>query len=666
MKSSPILCAFTVTASLLGFSEASHAAGQEARTRALSSLEALVNQEVTSVSKKEEKASQAAAAVYVITNEDIRRSGATSVPEALRMAPGISVARSGASGWAVTSRGFNDEFANKMLVLIDGRSVYNPLFAGVYWDVQNVPLDTIDRIEVIRGPAGTLWGANAVSGVINIITKPAEQTQGGRQETLIGNQDGMTSVRYGGELGQKGHYRAYAKYQRWESESDMAGNDIGDDWKISQGGFRADYALGERDSLSVQSDYYEGDENFYRAVPSLVTTPPARNLDSDVTLQGGNLMMRWEREISDTSRMHLKAYYDHTRRIRDLIGNHEDRTYDLEFQHSFLPLARNEVLWGLGYRMIDDNLDSSTYSFYSPSSREMQLFSAFVQDKIALVEDEVFLTLGSKFEHNDFTGFEVQPNARLSWLIDDNNTLWLAVSRAIRSPNRSSDDTNLIIGAVPRVGYVALSGDPRTESEELLAYEAGFRSRLHKDVALDVTGYLNDYTNLVSSTRGAPYVSTMIGETTPSLILPLYPFNAVDGTVWGGEISANWEVIKDWSLAASYSYLDMDLDGLTATSLVTKEGTTPQHQFNLRSYVDVTENVEFDTLLYFNDNLPAEGIDAYTRLDLRLGWRPVESVEVSLAGQNLLDNHHPEFSAFTYNNPAQIGRSVYGKISWKF
>ncbi len=654
----------TVSAGMFSACSIAHAAQQEARARALSSLEQLVKQEVTSVSKQEEKASQAAAAVYVITAEDIRRSGSTSVPEALRMAPGISVARSGASGWAVTSRGFNDEFANKMLVLIDGRSVYNPLFAGVYWDVQNVPLETIDRIEIIRGPAGTLWGANAVSGVINIITKPAEETQEGRQETLIGNRESMTSLRYGGEIADRGHWRAYGMFQQWDEAFNMRGQGIGDDWKVAQGGFRADYQLSAKDSLSAQGDYYEGDENFQRAIPTL-SAPFSMNQDTNVALQGGNMMLRWEREISDTSRMHLKAYYDHTRRVRELIGKHQDRTYDLEFEHAFMPAVGHELVWGLGYRLIDDDLDSSPYSFYAPSSRNMQLFSAFMQDKIALVEDELFLTLGSKFEHNDFTGFEYQPNARLSWIINKNNTLWLAVSRAIRSPNRSSDDTNLIIGSAPGA-YVALSGDRNTTSEELLAYEAGFRSRLAKNFAVDVAGYINDYDNLVSSTRGTPYISTTLGTPPPSLILPLYPANAVDGYVWGGEVTANWEVLENWSLAATYSFLDMDLNGLTATSLVTKEGTTPQHQFHLRSYVNITENVEFDTLFYFNDNLPAEGIDAYTRLDVRLGWQPVDSVVVSLAGQNLLDDQHPEFSAFSYNNPAQIGRAVYGKISWNF
>lgn len=659
------LCTLAMTASLLGYMVPAHAAEPEARARALSSLEQLVNQEVTSVSKQEEKASQAAAAVYVITAEDIRRSGATSIPEALRMAPGISVARSGASGWAVTSRGFNGEFASKMLVMIDGRSVYNPLFAGVYWDVQNVSLETIDRIEIIRGPAGTVWGANAVSGVINIITLPAEATQEGRQETLIGTQDTMTSLRYGGTIGEKGHWRAYGMYQRWDEQYDMRGHGIEDDWKIGQGGFRADYSVNARDQLSVQGDYYEGDENFNRSIPSL-SAPFSIEDDTNEALQGGNLMLRWDRELSDTSRMHLKAYYDHTRRTRELIGKHEDRTYDMEFQHSFAPVARHEIVWGLGYRMIDDNLDSSPYTYYAQSSREMQLFSAFAQDKIALVQDELFLTLGSKFEHNSFTGFEYQPNARISWLLDKDTTLWAAISRAVRSPNRSSDDTNLIIGAVPGAGFVALSGDHTAESEELLAYEAGFRSRLREDFALDITGYINDYDHLIASVRGTPYVTTDFGPNPPHLIFPLYPANVVEGLVWGGEVTANWEVMDNWSLAASYSFLEMKLEGMMATSLVTREGNTPQNQFNLRSYVNLTENVEWDTLVYFNDNLSSEGVDAYTRLDVRLGWRPVEPVEVSITGQNLLDKHHPEFSAFTYNNPAQIGRAVYGKVSWKF
>ncbi len=640
-------------------------AQSDERARALMSLEQLVNQEVTSVSKREEKASHAAAAVYVITGEDIRRSGATSIPEALRMAPGISVARSGASGWAVTSRGFNDEFANKMLVLMDGRSVYNPLYAGVYWDVQNVPLETIDRIEVIRGPAGTLWGANAVNGVINIITKPAEETQDGLQETLLGNQDTMASLRYGGKIGDQGHWRAYGMHQRWDGQKNLSGGGLEDDWKIAQGGFRAELEVNERDTLSMQGDYYEGDENFERDIPSLIP-PFTEARDTNEALLGGNLMLRWERELSGDSRMHVKAYYDHTRRVRELVGNHQARTYDVEFQHSFVPVAHHELVWGLGYRLINDGLDSSPYSFYAEPTRDMSLYSGFVQDQIALIGHELLLTLGSKFEHNDFTGFEYQPNARLSWLVDDDNTLWVAVSRAIRSPNRSSDDTNLIVGAVPGRGYVALTGDSRSESEELLAYEAGFRSRLSKNVAVDVSGYLNDYDHLVSSTLGMPYRSGVIGTPPPSIIIPLYPENVVEGYVYGFEATANWQVMDSWSLAAGYSFLDMDLQGSTTTALVTRDGSTPQHQLHLRSYVNITDNVEFDAMIYFNDELPAENVDAYTRLDLRLGWRPLQTVEVSIAGQNLLDDAHPEFSAFTYNQPAEIGRAVYGKVSWKF
>ncbi len=638
---------------------------QQKRVRALMSLEQLVNQEVTSVSKQEEKASQAAAAVYVITNEDIRRSGATSIPEALRMAPGISVARAGASGWAVTSRGFNDEFANKMLVLIDGRSVYSPLFAGVYWDVQNLPLNTIERIEVIRGPAGTLWGANAVSGVINVITKKAQDTQDGRQETLIGSDDTMTSIQYGGEAGDYGHYRVYAMHQRWDGQHDMAGAGMEDGWSISQGGGRTELTPTKRDVISLQGDYYNGDENFERSIPSL--TPPFSMMqDTNVALQGGNIMARWERELSQDSRFHLKAYYDHTRRVRETIGNHQARTYDVEFQHSFAPAERHDLVWGLGYRYIDDSLDSSPYSFYAETNRETQLYSGFVQDKIDLWKEALFLTLGSKFEHNSFTGFEYQPNARLTWLVDKDNTVWAAVSRAIRSPNRASDDTNLIVGTVPGAGFVALTGDRGAESEELLSYEAGFRSRISDTFAVDVAGHFNEYDELIISTVGAPTLSTVLGTPPPSVIIPLTPDNLADGYVWGFEATANWEVLDNWSLAASYSFLEMELDGPTGASLVTQEGSTPQHQFHLRSYYNITDNVEFDTLLYFNDNVPADDIDAYTRLDVRLGWRPVDAVDVSVGVQNLLDDTHPEFSAFTYNKPAQIGRAIYGKVSWTF
>lgn len=657
--------AIFLAASIVGCAGTARAADTEARARALMSLEHLVNQEVTSVSKREEKASQAAAAVYVITAEDIRRSGATNIPEALRMAPGISVARAGASGWAVTARGFNSQFSNKMLVLIDGRSVYDPLFAGVYWDSQNVPLETIDRIEVIRGPAGTLWGANAVNGVINVITKPAADTQGGLQETLIGNQDGMASLRYGGTFGESGHYRVYGMHQRWGEEFDLNGAGIGDDWKTGQGGFRTEMALNDRDTLSMQGDYYRSGENFNQVVPTL--TPPFVNInENNDALQGDNFMLHWDRALAEDSDISVKAYYDHTRRDRELLGTHEERTYDLELQHSFFPSDRHELVWGMGYRLVDDAMDNSPYTFFSESRRQTQLFSGFVQDQMALVEGEVFLTLGSKFEHNSFTGFEYQPNARLAWLPDEDNTLWLSIARAVRTPNRASDDLTLIADVIPGAGYAALAGDHGAESEELLAYEVGFRSRLAQDVAIDVTGYFNDYDHLFSTTRGSPYLSTTLGTPPPSVIFPLLPSNAIDGYVYGVEATANWQVMEDWALAASYGFLDMSLDMTGGVSLVTREDTTPRHQFNLRSNINVTDNVEFDTILYLNDNLPSENIDAYTRVDMRLGWRPVESVELSLAGHGLLDDKHPEFSAFRSTNPAQIGRAVYGKVSWKF
>ncbi len=639
-------------------------ANDDADTLSSMSLKDLLNVEVTSVHKKSERASEAPAAVYVITQEDIRRSGATSIVELLRYVPGLNVGRAAASQWAVSSRGFNDQFANKLLVLIDGRTVYTPLFSGVYWDVQNQMLENIERIEVVRGPGATLWGANAVNGVINIITKDAEDTQGGVATTMLGNDEYGGSIQYGDQAGEGGYYRAYAMHHDYDESLTPTDNGAGDDWMVSQGGFRYDRQLNERDKLTVQGDYYEGDKEFSKSVPDFRTATLSMPMQEDVSLQGGNLLVNWERELSTDSVLGVKAYYDHTRRISNILGDFQVQTFDLELQHAKQMGKRHDVVWGLGYRLISDDLPDNDFITYSELNRNTQLFNGFFQDKIMLVPKSLFLTLGSKVEHNDYTGTEFQPNARISWLLGEDTTLWGAVSRAVRTPNRNTDDISFISAAIPATGFARLTGDKAASSENMVAYEMGFRSRLSEDFAFDLALFYNDYEDLASIQRGTIMLDATNTLFPPHAVLPLLPGNAGEGQAYGAEFSANWHVMDNWRLAGSYSFLRVNIAG--ATSLVTTEGSAPEHQFAMRSYLDLPHDFEWDHFLYFNDNLSGENIDSYLRFDTRLGWTPVDGVEVSIMGRNLLDDRHPEFSPFIYNTQTEIGRSVYGKLTFRF
>lgn len=627
------------------------------------SLRELTSLSVTSVSRQKEKISEAAAAVSVLTSEDIRRSGATSIVEALRMVPGVQVARSASGEWAVSVRGFNDQFANKLLVLIDGRTVYTPLYSGVHWDIQDMLLDNIDRIEVIRGPGATMWGSNAVNGVINIITKTAAETQGTYVQGLGGTDERQGSGRYGGRIGETIQYRVHAKHRDYDALERANGDSAGDDWNITQGGGRVDWQPSERDEFSFFSDFYDGSKNLVRSFPTI--NPLGARLESeDFKVDGGYLMSNWKRTWSEDSRTTLQATLDYNRRKWGQLGDHQITTYELDFQHALSVDDAHEVTWGAGYRLVSDHLENTFYSRFDPTERNDRLLSAFVQDKYALVDDELFLTLGSKFEENNYTGFEVQPNARLSWLALPDTTLWTSVSRAVRIPNRSMDDISYVVAPLPTGnGFARLTGDRNAESEELIAYEAGFRTLPWEDFSLDVTAFYNDYDQLAANVTGTPFID-INSPFGPYLALPLTPGGLGSGRAYGFEAAASWQAMPNWKLDASYSLLKMQLDG--PASAVSAEGSAPQNQFNLRSSLNLGKAWEFDQMLYFNDNLSAENVDAYARFDMRLGWTPTPGVDISLVGQNLLDERHAEFSPFIYNTPAEVGRSVYGSLTLRF
>lgn len=614
-----------------------------------------LQEEVTTVSRQPSTVGRSPAAVFVITQEMIRRSGALTLPEVLRMAPGVQVARIDANQWAISIRGFNERFSNKLLVQIDGRTVYSPLFGGVFWDVQDVLLEDIDRIEVIRGPGGTLWGANAVNGVINVLTKHAGESQGEYLQGGTGSEErGFVNARYGGQLGENAQYRFYGKWFEREAAF-LPGGVAEDDWRMGRGGFRVDWAASEIDNVTFQGDLYRGNAGGTNRYPDLVNT--VLQVGADQELAGGNALLRWNRWVSEDSDWTLQLYEDHTERLLDPIGFREDRdTFDLDFQNRIVLNWQHTLIWGFGYRNTRDRIRSSgTLLSYTPAKRADDLFSYFAQDEMQLVEDEWFLTVGAKFQHNDYTGFELQPTARLLWTPTPRHSLWTAVSRAVRTPTRS--DHNVVVTTLPTPGMPAgmfpqYLGNPAFESESLIAYELGVREQTTEFFSWDVALFYHDYDHL----RGA----VPLAPAPP--FLPVMLTNLGGAATRGGEVSTTYQVTPDWKLLANYSLFVFDVDpGLDSPN-------APRNQVYLQSGWDFGEFWEFDAIWRYVDNIEGAAIPSYNVMDLRLAYFPYPNWEVALVARHLLDAHHPEMGtdAPTGLVPTEVQREYYGTLTWRY
>jgi len=669
MVRSSVLACSLVLGSLMLMLAASPALAEISPDNVLNmSLEQLTNIEVTSVSKAPEKANEAAAAIFVITADDIKRLGANSIPEALRIVPGLDVAQAGSNEWAVTSRGFNGQFANTMLVLIDGRTVYTPHFAGVWWDAQDVVLEDIDRIEVIRGPGATLWGANAVNGVINIITKSAKDTQGGMASFTAGNQiNGDSTVRYGTKLDDDAFMRIYAKYTDNDEFRLKSGSSANDNWHKSQTGFRADWSSSADDKITLQGDAYKADESFILNLPSFVT-PPATTSLQPMEANGFNLLSRWNHIFSSESNTTVQVYFDQADR-KDAVYDDRIDTADFDFQHVWTGLERNEIIWGAGYRLVDDFFTDTPYYVINSPHRADNLFSSFVQDKIAIVPDKVFFTLGSKFEHNAYSGFEFEPSARVSWLVDSNQTIWSSVSRAVQSPSRTLADSNYFaqgqVQAGPFSGFSALAGSRSVNSEDVIAYELGHRIQPTKNLSFDTSVFYNHYTKLVVGTLGSAFPTSNSAFPSPFFIYPSLPENTNTAHSSGLEEAANWNVTDKWRLAASYTYLTFKIDQPDPFGY-NWEGKQPRNQFNVRSTLLLPYNTEMDNALYYVASLPSIGIAGYYRFDTRLAWKATDGVDLSLVGQNLLRAEHVEFTGFSYQGVEEVPRTVFANVTFHF
>ena len=636
------------------------------------SLDELMDFEVTSVSKKPQKISETAAAVFVITSDDIRRSGATSIPEALRMAPGIQVARLSNSKWAISSRGFNGQFANKLLVLIDGRSVYTTLFAGVYWDEKDVLLEDVDRIEVIRGPGGTIWGANAVNGIINIITKSAKETTGLLATAGGGNQElGFYGLRYGAKIGEEHAARLYTKFFSRDETTRPDHQGSGDDWRAFQGGFRLDGNLDEANSYTLHGDIYFGNED-YQGTTFSSEPPFAKTFDEELDYGGGNILAKWERSLSESSDMSLQFYYDRTERDDEVAKQHTD-TLDAEFQHRNRIGDVHELIWGANYRFISDNIKSKLiFSEVLPQHRDSHLVSGFIQDEIEIIENVLYFTLGSKLEHNDYSGVEVQPSARAIWKPADKHSVWISSSRAIRSPSRVADDASIGFAVIPAMEtmslptVLSLQGSHSFQSEELIAYEAGYRVQASESFAIDVAAFINDYDNISSFSRLEPGLK--IGQI-PHINLPFTFTNHTTALAIGIEVSADLRINEAWRLKGTYSFLDVDIDeggdSLTGGDLNEESnGDAPQHSASLRSLLNLPGGFELDLTGRYVDRISALDIDSYLELDARIGWKVNQNLELSIVGTNLLDEQHQEFtSGLPLAISTEIERSIYGKLT---
>ena len=635
------------------------------------SIEDLMNIRVTSISKTDQSLSRAASAVFVITPDAIRHSGATNIPDLLRMVPGLNVARINANTWAVSVRGFNGRFSNKLLVLLDGRSVYTPTFGGVFWELLDLPLSNVERIEVIRGPGGSVWGANAVNGVINIISRSASETKGGLLVAGDGNaEQGFGTAQYGGRAGKSTDYRVYTKYFNQGQFPGLIGTDGADGWRMLRGGFRTDSVLSSKDTLMFQGDLYSAREG--NPFLSFVFTPgPAiQNVDSQANLSGGFLQGVWNHTWSPHSDTSLHLSYDTYQRNDQLREGR--KTFALDFQHTFSGRARQNIAWGLSYRYSASQSDGSLGVSLVPAGRDTQLFSSFIQDEIAIVPDRLFLTIGVKLEHNYYSGFATMPSARVAWVPTHRQTLWAAVSETERTPSELDAALRADAGVFPGPGGIpvllTLFGNPNLKNEGLIAYEMGYRTVVSQQLSIDFTGYYNHYSHLETSEPSTPF---LVNAPSPYLLLPLFYENLMHGEIHGAEIAVNWKVTRRWNLNPGYAFEQIHMHlaptSQDTTSVSGAQGSSPVNAAQLRSHLALAHGLAWDASAYFVGRLTDPMEPSYTRLDTGLSWAVGERVALSLVGQNLLRGRHQEFVDTTGSaDTTLIKRSAYAKVEWRF
>lgn len=625
----------------------------------------MVEIETTTAARKPQAVGQTPAAVHVLTADDLRRSGATTLPEALRLVPGLNVARTGSSSWAVSARGFNDLYANKMLVLVDGRSVYTPLFSGTYWDTLDLPLDTVERIEVVLGPGAALWGANAVNGIISIVTKSAASTRGLELSALGGNEDRAQGyARYGDRLGADGSYRVWARYADRDDSRTVGGADLGDAWNALTAGFRMDWGSGERDDFTVDGGLMSLDQEI--TAPVLTSTPPFGDVVSvNSRPKGGFLRGRWSRELGESSSLDLQASFDHTERVVPTVFGDRRSAFDLDLQHHTRLGESHDVVWGVGYRGSSLEIVEQSFAIGVLDDQHFDsLFSSFVQDDISLVQGLWNLILGAKLEHNDYTGFEFQPSVRTLWNVSESQVGWAAVSRAVRSPSQYEAEGIIPVGVVPGAPptFLTIMGDDQFRPEELIAYEVGYRNQFSRRAALDVAVFYNVYDDLRSFEPGTPFVQG------GSVVVPLLVRNLGAADTWGGEVALDWRVGDCTRVRPSYGLLQIQYRNDPASADTTtgpgEEGSAPQHQASLWINHALTRDWDLDAALFYVDELANGAIPEYWRLDLRAEWRASADLAFVAGAQGLLHDEEPEFGVAFFNTPSTVDSAFYVGLTW--
>lgn len=644
------------------------------------SLDQLMNEPVTSVSKKTTKLSESAAAIYVVTQEDIRRLGITSIPDALRTVPGLDVARISATQWAVSARGFNGQLSNKLLVLVDGRTVYSPVFGGVYWSLQDVMLEDVERVEVIRGPGAALWGANAVDGVINVITKTAGDSRGVLLAASGGSEDQPSFTgRYGGSLDKDIDFRVYATYANHDSFVDTTGTNDPNNWHTFRSGGRLDWHINGADSLTLQGD--TGVDAITQSADVSSLTPPSVtptyvNQENKQT----NVLGRWTHTFAANSSLTVQTYVDHGFEV-DGYGGADRQTYDLEVEHRIAFNSRNDLVWGAGYRNTKVDEQQTFSFFWSPEDKDIGLTNLFAQDELTVIPNRLRITLGSKFENSNLVGWTEQPDLRVLWTPSARQSFWASASRAAGTPPLFERYVHILVGAAPGTNgappaIVTLDGNPSLDSEILLSYQAGYRFAPASGPSLDITTYTNHYSGLIDLVPNGALVQPLPAPL--HLDLSEMYQNAHPADTYGLEASTEWQIFSRWKVAGSYTWLHMKVptDPLSAAG-------SPEQQAQIRSYLDLPHHWEINTAFYYVESVDAVvgaisaadpgfiRVPSYVRADFGLVWTSNhlgvhgDTLSLGIWGQNLLESRHLEYAATDAPWLTGIPRSVFAKLTWR-
>jgi iron complex outermembrane receptor protein len=633
------------------------------------SPEQLSKMEVTSVSKKEQKLSDTAAAVYVITQQDIRNSTATTIPELLQTVPGLDVARINGSRWAITSRGFNGLYQDRLLVLVDGRSVFDPLFGGALWDEQDFILEDIERIEVIRGPGSTMWGANATNGIINIITKSAKDTQGTLVSAGVGDDErSSASARYGGKLGKSTSFRIYSKYQDDGPAGTLNGQPSHDSSRFLRSGFRMDSTGSSQDSFMLEGQGFSGTSGI-DSVGFSYLPPFTPNYIDHMGQQGENLVGRWTHKSLDASETTIQASFAHVAHPETGLDVNGD-VAAVTIQHEMAIGNRHDLVTGLQYDFKTARTSSTqNVAWWNPSNPTTSIASAFIQDEMLFANGNLRVTLGLRLEHHNISGLAIHPNARALWKLSPVNTVWLAYSHANLSPGPDDTALQLNLAAFPGASgtqVLRLIGNPNIHAERLNAFELGYRIQPRPKVSIDLATFYNHYTDLISPELGQPFFEA---GPPPRLVLPVVQDNDVRGISFGGEFSAKWTPLNVLSFTAAYSFIAIDTTqdpetfGAAAAEL---NGATPRHQASVTSSAALTHSLRLNTTLGFVDSRTAQNVSGYTHLDAGLVWRPLQAGEFRIGSENMFNKEHIAFIDPQAGLSTQLGRSFYTKAIWRF